>query len=494
MARTQISIGSKEDIFAAINSGRVSGSRPFIIGLIALGGTFVDAYDFTSLGIGAVQLKAQFHLSSAALGSLTASMAAGALAGALIGGHFTDKAGRLKMFMLDLILFVVAAVGAALAPNLGVLVFFRVLMGLGVGLDFPVALSFVAEFVSIRRKTRFVNAWQVMWYVAATFGFVMLLLVHLGGVTSDLWRYAVGIGAVPAAIVLILRYRYMDESPMWAASAGDLDRAAAILREHYGVDAQVAPQAQVSTTAASPMVTVRAWKVLFNARYRQRTILAGVVGMTQSMEYFALGFYLPSIIALLFGKDLATVLWASALFNAFGIVGALINQATSGRVGLRRMTLVGYCGVIVAMAIIGVFGKGAPAILTAIFLIAFIAFHAYGQGTSGMSLGALSYPTAIRGIGAGFTQAVIRVGSILGFYLFPVLLSLAGLYRTTLLMILVPLAGLVVTLAIKWDPTGRDIESEESVLQSAIPGAPAASGGAAASGQAASGKTGKEVL
>jgi MFS transporter, putative metabolite transport protein len=467
MARTKILIASKEDVFTAINSGLAVSSRPVLIGLIALGGTFVDAYDFTSLGIGTVQLKTQFHLSSAALGSLTSSMAVGALAGALIGGYYADKIGRFTMFLLDLVLFVVSAIGAALSPDLAWLIAFRVLMGLGVGLDFPVALSFVAEFASIRRKSRFVNGWQIMWYAAATGGFLVLLAVHAAGVTADLWRYAVGLGAVPAAAVLLLRYMYMDESPMWAASTGNLAEAARILQKRYGLDASVAPGGPPEDSGPGPAgagaaLSPRAAKVLFSARYRPRTILAGVVGMTQSMEYFALGFYLPAIIALLFGENLSTVLWASALFNAFGIVGAVTNVATTNRLGLRRMTLAGYSGVIVAMALIGIFGKGAPGFVTAVLLIVFIAFHAYGQGTSGMTLGALSYPPAIRGIGAGFTQAIIRAGSILGFYFFPLLLASLGLYRTTLLLILVPLTGLVVTAVIRWDPVGRDIESEES--------------------------------
>lgn len=462
---TKLYIASKDDVFAAINDGRAVSSGSLLIGLIALGGTFVDAYDFTSLGIGAVQLKTQFHLSSGALGSLTASMAIGALIGALLGGYYADKIGRFKMFLLDLILFVIAAIAAAIAPDLGWLIAFRVLMGLGVGLDFPVALSFVAEFTSVHRKTRFVNGWQVMWYSAATLGFVALLGVHLGGITTNLWRYAVGFGALPAAIVLLLRYLYMDESPMWAASRGDLEGAARILRERYGVDASAAPLGPDRPQSGSaPILSLKAERLLFTPRYRPRTILAGVIGMTQSMEYFALGFYLPTIIGLLFGKKLSTVLWASALFNTFGIVGALINLATTNRIGLRRMALIGYSGVIVAMAVIGVFGHGAPAMLTAAFLIIFVAFHSYGQGTAGMAMGALSYPTAIRGIGAGFTQGVIRVGSIFGFYFFPIVLSAVGLYHTTLILILVPTIGMIVTLLIKWDPTGRDIESEEADL------------------------------
>lgn len=464
MAREKVLISSKEDIFAAINAGTAATAAPLLIAVIALGGTFVDAYDFTALGIGAVQLKAQFHLTSFELGSLTASMALGALIGALIGGYFTDKIGRLKMFLLDLFLFVGSAIAAALAPDLAWLIVFRLIMGFGVGLDFPVALSFVAEFSSVNRKSRLVQGWQTMWYSAATLGFLLLLGIHFLGVTSELWRYAVGFGALPALIVLVLRYRYMDESPMWLASSGDLQGAVKVLHKSYGIDAELVPSLSPSiNTVSAPIVTpLRAEKVLFTPRYRARTILAGVIGFTQSMEYFALGFYLPTIIALLFGKNLSTVLWASALFNAFGIVGALMNLATTNRLGLRRMCFIGYSVVILSMASIGIFGHGAPAMFTAIALIVFIGFHSYGQGSAGMSMGALSYPTAIRGIGAGFTQSVIRVGSIAGFYFFPVVLAALGLYNTTLLLMLVPIIGLTTVFIIKWDPVGKNVEAEEA--------------------------------
>ena len=114
----------------------------------------VDAYDFTSLGIGAIQLRHEFHLTATEVGALSSTMAFSALFGALIGGYFVDKLGRKRMFLLDLWFFVFSAIGAALAPNLVVLLAFRLLMGLGVGLDFPVAMSFVAEFADRAHRGR----------------------------------------------------------------------------------------------------------------------------------------------------------------------------------------------------------------------------------------------------------------------------------------------------------------------------------------------------
>ncbi|MCL4532572.1 MAG: MFS transporter [Actinobacteria bacterium] len=474
MDSSPILIRTKQDVFNLINSGRVLSRHGWLIVLIALGGTFIDAYDFTSLGIGAVQLKTQFNLTAFQLGSVTASMAFGALLGALFGGYFVDKIGRLKMFLLDLFFFIVAAVFAALAPNLIWLLAFRFLMGVGVGLDFPVALSFIAEYTATQRKGRSVNLWQMTWYIAATLGFLVIIPAYLLGAGADLWRYAVGFGAIPAAIVLVLRYMYMDESPMWAANRGDIEGAVRILRKTYGVNVEAAPDATKPLLADTSAISLRDYKQIFTGIYRPRTILAGAIGMTQSMEYFALGFYLPTITLLIFGNNFTTALVGSAIFNAFGILGGGLNVLFTHRLGLRRLAMTGYTGVIIALLCIGVFGGFLPPLGAAVFVALFITAHSFGQGAVGMTMGAMSFPTAIRGIGSGFTQAVIRVGSILGFYFFPLVLAAVGLDRTLLILAIVPIIGFLFTRFIKWEPVGRDVDAEEVELAGETATRPAA--------------------
>jgi len=72
MSIREYKIHSRQDIIDFVNSNPVTPKGKKII-LVALGGIFVDAYDFTSLGIGTDQLKEQFHLSPTELGSLTRS-------------------------------------------------------------------------------------------------------------------------------------------------------------------------------------------------------------------------------------------------------------------------------------------------------------------------------------------------------------------------------------------------------------------------------------
>src|ERR1700752_252457 len=337
-------IRSAADVSAIVDAGidysdpvaqRQARRKTLLVMVIALGGVFVDAYDFTSLGIGAIQLRNEFHLSASAVGLLSATMAFSAMFGALFDGYFVDKLGRKDMFLLDLWFFVISAIGAALAPNLPVLIFFRLLMGLGVGLDFPVAVGFVVEFCDRARRGLFVNSSYVNWCLAALVGFGATYIGYVLGAGENLWRIAVGFGAVPALILLMLRYRYMLESPLWGAPQGDLESAAAILRRTRNLDVEVHPDA-APEPPHRPKSLVHAARNIFSPHYRPRAILSAVIGCVQSIEYYAVIFYLPIISQLIFGQSLRNAILGGALFNAIGLAGSWYRPRSATAPGCAR--------------------------------------------------------------------------------------------------------------------------------------------------------------
>jgi MFS transporter, putative metabolite transport protein len=431
-----------------------------LVMIIALGGVFVDAYDFTSLGIGAIQLRHEFHLTATEVGALSSTMAFSALFGALVGGYFVDKVGRKRMFLLDLWFFVFSAIGAALAPNLVVLLGFRLLMGLGVGLDFPVAMSFVAEFSDRANRGRFVNLSYLNWYLAAIVGFITSYVGYIFGAGEHLWRLAVGFGAVPALILLMMRNRYMLESPLWAAHQGDLEGAAAILRRTRNLDVEVAPDAVVTATAGAGLTAAETARIIFSPRYRPRATLAAVISCLQSIEYYAVIFYLPVISQLIFGRSLLKAILGGIVFSAVGLVGSAVQAFVCDRTGIRPLTITG--ALLATVALLGIALGHATGNLTleALMVGLFMLGHTVGPGPQGMAYGTLSFPTAIRGSAVGWTQGMLRVGSILGFFFFPVILTAFGFTATFALLAGVPAIIALVTLAIHWDPIGVDIENE----------------------------------
>ncbi len=133
-----------------------------------------------------------------------------------------------------------------------------------------------------------------MWYAASTVCFLIIFALYFLLPTQHLdwlWRASLLFGAVPALLIIAVRSKFMNESPLWAANQGDLQGAARILRESYGIAAHEAPGVNV---APPPKVSYR---VLFEKPYRERTIVSGVMNICIAFEYTAIAFFLPTILA-----------------------------------------------------------------------------------------------------------------------------------------------------------------------------------------------------
>ncbi|WAL39300.1 MULTISPECIES: MFS transporter [Brevibacterium] len=443
------------------------GTKTKAIILLALGGIFMDAYDFSSIAFGITAIKAEFGLNGFMTGFVNAAIMIGAVAGAVFGGYLVDRFGRYKLFMADMVFFVVAAVGCALAWDAWSLIGFRFIMGIGVGLDLPVAMAFLAEFSKLAgrgNRSQRVNAWSPAWYIATGTGYLIVLIVFLLLPMEQhaiLWRIVVGFGAVPALIVLLVRRRYMAESPQWLADNGDVSSAVDIMRSHHALDVVYeAPEAQQGRAGRARWAN---FAELFSPRYRKRTILALCVSVFSTFGYNAVAYGTPLIITTLFHQGPLVTIMASLIINlCFGALGGLLGMSIVNRFGTRAVTGTGFA--IQAAALIVLAAVGIPAgglvVVSIAMLAAFIFAQAGGPGANLMNYATLSYPSRLRGIGVGFNQAVLRTFSIVSLIAFPML---AASLSTGVFWIVAcaPLAGAIAVALIRWDPTGVDVDAED---------------------------------
>lgn len=449
----KVVLRTKRDVITFVNEHPTGSSRGKIIALIALGSIFIDAYDFTSLAIGLDSMKAELNPTPFQVGTTTSAMAVGALLGAIFGGYLVDKLGRYKLLILDLVLFVVAAIGAALSPSIEVLIVWRFLLGLGVGLDMPAALSLVAEFTRNRDKGKFVNLWQPMWYAATITSAALVLPLVFLGMEEHMWRWAVGFGAVPALVILALRFLYADESPMWAAHNLGMGEAVKILRKNFPSTEFAIEDGEVESEADTRISRI------FERGYRLRSLVVAVVSGFQAVQYFAVGFYLPVIVGLIFGQDVVSIVIGTILLNVFGLLGGGIQPFLTHRFGGRVLTLVGSAICVLALIAVGMVEVESAPYLAALLVGAFIFGHSFGPGSQGKTMATLSYPTDLRGTGTGWAEACSRVGSIVGFYVFPLVVAAVGLSQTMIFLAAVPLIIFVTVLVARWDPKDVDIEA-----------------------------------
>lgn len=456
-------VRSVSDVARLINTRSKTNNYARMIVFLALGGVFLDAYDLTTLSYGIDDVVREFQLSPLLTGLVTSSIMVGTIVGNLVGGWLTDKYGRYSVFMADMLFFVVSAIAAGLAPNVWVLIGARFLMGVGVGIDLPVAMSYLAEFSKFAgkgNKAARLAAWCPMWYAASTLCFLLIFALYflLPKEHLDwLWRASLLFGAVPALLIIAVRSKFMNESPLWAANQGDLKSAVRILRDSYGIHAHEA-EPEAPPTAAAPKVSFR---VLFQKPWRERTIVAGVMNICISFEYTAIAFFLPSILAQFLGAGVFETISASLGLNAlFAFTGGLLGMRLAWKYPSRHVAITGFAlqfFALIALALIGHPEAIAGIVFAVLMLGLWLFAEGFGPGAQLMVYPALSYPTSIRATGVGFSRALSGIGSALALFILPMLQAALGtnMFWVVSLAAIIPIFFL---LAVRYEPTRHDID------------------------------------
>src|ERR671933_2362570 len=188
------------------------GTRKLVYFFGALGG-LLFGYDTGVISGAILFIGKDLNTTPFLEGLIVASLLLGAAVGAGSAGPLSDRLGRRNIIIIAAILFSVGAIGAALAPNVGVLVFFRVVLGLGVGsaaLIVPLYLSEIAP-TQIRGAISSLNQLNIVFGILFAY-IVNALLASAGG-----WRWMLGLAVIPSLVLLIGMY-FMPETPRWLGS------------------------------------------------------------------------------------------------------------------------------------------------------------------------------------------------------------------------------------------------------------------------------------
>ncbi|NGO69704.1 MFS transporter [Streptomyces boncukensis] len=469
------SVKGVADIVALIDGlQRVTG-RSRITWYLAFGGLFLDAYANAALSAGLGPMTDQMDLSSTQISVLTATAPFLAIIFNPVGGWLASRIGRVPPLLLAKLLAVAGALLATFAGDFTTVWFGRVLVGMAYGVDFAVAMALLAEYTPKASSGR-LNLWQAVWYCATTGNLLLALGFYQLDVGQDIWRWSLGSAGVIAALLLVLQYVFLVESPAWLASRGRLEEAVRNLRRIYGIDAVADPAAAGAAGAAgpaegaAPSVGLRDAGLLFKGAYLPRTLLSSAISLGQALQYFAVGWYLPVISLTIFGESFEKATLGSMVFNAVGIAGGLASAYCGRRMGLRMSSAWGFGGVFVALVLMGLTFGRAPLVVAFCLPVLFILCHSAGPGANGKSIAALSYSSDVRALGTGVTGMIGSLGSVIGLYVFPQIKDRLGMGDTFLVLSVVPLLGMATCLAIKWDPT----RAEETPHEPAAGEAPAA--------------------
>ena len=446
---------------------------------LSTGGTLLSGVSMFLLGVTLPLIIPIFAMPATSIGLAAAMLMGGTVVGALIGGHLADRLGRKPVMIMDMILLMIATLLTALAPDARILIGAELLVGVGIGMDFPVGSSYLAEFMPQGRRGRMMAAsiavQSIGMLVGAGFALVLLQDAHSG---DNTWRWLL---AAEALLVLpyLLGRLTLPESARWCMGRGHNAEAARILE-------RIAPRQKAMLAAMAQRLGKKIHHVaktrpgqrmgfwtLFSPEYRRRTLLVTLPWFFMDVATYGVGLFTTILLGTMrngenvgimngVGRGLANAL-DSGKVDIFLLLGSLLSLWMVPWLGRIHMQMIGFGGMTLGMGLLYVATElaGGTAAHPQIILSGFMVFNLFmtaGPNATTFILPTEMYPTQVRAFSAGFAAAVAKIGATISVFLLPVIQSALGVTVILLLMGTVSLLGLVLTYHFRVQGRGLTLE------------------------------------
>jgi putative MFS transporter len=431
-----------------LDSARLNGFH-VRLALFSSGGPFLDGYILSIIGIAMVQIQPQWNLSALWAGLIGSSALIGVFLGGAIFGAVTDRVGRKLMYTIDLVAIIICSVLQFFVQDVTQLFVLRLVIGIAVGADYPIATALVTEFAPKNWRAKLVGGLNAMWFVGATVAaFVGYVLLHI----PNGWRWMLLSAAIPAALIVIARTS-IPESPRWLLSKGRSEEALAVLRRTIGAGATLddLPDEEGTTSVRG----------LLRGGYLRRVVFISIFWTCTVVTLFAIYAFGPQILELfnLGSGSLAHI--GYGLINVFFLVGNIVALLLVDRLGRRPILVWGFALSGLGLLFLAVRPDAG------LWMIAF-AFAVYAVFNGGPSILEWIYPnelfpTDVRATAVGLCTGISRIGAAIGTFATPWALSNLGLSATMYIAAAIAGVGALVSFFMAPETRGTDLSDAASL-------------------------------
>ncbi|KAK6210451.1 Protein hgh1 [Pestalotiopsis sp. IQ-011] len=429
-------------------------------------GFFTDSYDIFAVSLLTTMLGIVYYPSAGALpttsdSAIKLSTSAGTVIGQLLFGWLADNLGRKKMYGIELIIIIFATFGQALSSDspsiniVGIIIFWRVLMGVGIGGDYPLSSIITSEFATTKWRGAMMAAVFAMQGIGQlvcalvmlfiTLGFKEALLQSTSVTTCDawcavavdkMWRTLIGFGAVPACIALYYRLT-IPETPRYTFDVGrDVEKAADDVKAYMSgkaeghpdevarIQAREAAQEQLQIPKASWSDFCRHYSIPKNG-----LLLLGTAGSWFALDvaYYGLSLNNATILGVIGYSTKNVTSTYQYLFNtavgnliivlAGAVPGYWVSVATIDIIGRKTIQFMGFIILTILFCVMG-FAYNYISVhsqngLLAIYVLAQFFFN-FGPNTTTFVVPGEVFPTRYRSTSHGISAASGKIGSIIG--------------------------------------------------------------------------------
>jgi SP family arabinose:H+ symporter-like MFS transporter len=389
----------------------------------ALGG-LLFGFD-TAVIAGATQaLKVLYHLSPLGEGFTVASALVGTVIGSMLAGIPGDRYGRRDSLRGMAVLYVVSAMGCALAWNWTALVIFRFIGGLAIGGSSVLGPMYIAEIAPAKWRGRLVGLFQFNVVFGILLAYLSNYVLGTMGFGAAEWRWKLGVTAVPAAFFFLMLFG-IPRSPRWLVKKGRIDEAREVLRligeENYEQELK-----DIVESIDAEHVTSDA---LFTAKYRVPIFLAISIGMFNQLSGInAILYYLNAIFEHAGFSKVSGDLQAVAI-GATNLLFTMLAMSVIDKVGRKKLLLVGSVGTALCLAgVAAIFLTGRHENLLVWMLVGYIAFFAFSQGAVIWVYISEVFPNRVRAKGQSLGSFSHWIMNALISWTFPLMAASSGGY------------------------------------------------------------------
>lgn len=407
---------------------------------VGLGG-FLFGFDTAVISGAEQQIQALWQLSDGVHGFAVAIALYGTVLGAMLGGIPSDRIGRKATLFWVGILYLVSAVGSALAPEVVSFMAFRFIGGLGVGASSVAAPMYIAEVAPARARGRLVGLFQFNVVLGILIAYASNYLLR--DVGDQAWRWMLGVEAVPALLFVLLVTR-VPNSPRWlVVKRGRDDEARDILRatglpEPEVMQAIVAIRESVLLQASGRQVP------LFRRQFAFPIVLAVLFAFFNQVSGInAIIYYAPRILEMA-GLGNQAALLSTAGIGLVNLIFTMVGLGLIDRFGRRTLMVTGSVGLIATLSLVSyAFATGASGWVSGLLFV-YIAFFAMSQGAviwvfisevfpnqvraGGQALGSFTHWLLAALIANAFPFVANRLGGSLVFGIFAGMMALQLIY------------------------------------------------------------------
>ena len=439
--------------------------------IAALGG-FLFGFDMAVVSGIIEPVKQQYGLSASQEGLFVSCALLGCIAGVALSGILSDKIGRKKVLFIAAAFFLISAIGFSFAEDYSILIFFRILAGIGVGVASSISPLYISEMAPAKTRGRLVTFYQLAITIGILVAYISNLILanyaatHLneqGGLLNwlfaqEVWRGMFLVGVIPASLFCLLLV-IVPESPRWLVQYGRNAEALDILTKINGNE-----EGQNELKAIKDAAIQKSGGLKELIRLPLRQLLAMAMILTALSQFSGINgviFYGPTIL-----KSAGIVTSDALLYQVMlGVANVLFTFIAIWKVdswGRRPLYLVGSLCAALALGLTGAcFMLGINGWVMLICIIFFLLCFAFSLGPLKFVIATEIFPTHVRGAALSVCIMTMWVADWIVNLLFPVLRDGLGVAGTFFIFSLFCVLSFVYAKRKLFETKGKSLEEIE---------------------------------